>query len=177
MRYFFILFAIFITTIISNLVFSDDQLTRSQAITFLTSEVIEPNEYLDYYSAFGPQEILSVGDYVKSGGPEYIIKFIDGEEVRSLIEKEVYNISEPTWFFFVDTNKWAKWTHKAYYVYIDATNLNPTIGNGIVVNEHHWYPNINGIDYLGTVQERMITEDRCYGTFPTTPPTLPLPSD
>ena len=87
MRYFFILFAIFITTIISNLVFSDDQLTRSQAITFLTSEVIEPNEYLDYYSAFGPQEILSVGDYVKSGGPEYIIKFIDGEEVRSLIEK------------------------------------------------------------------------------------------
>ena len=160
---------------ISDSALSDELLTRDQAITYLISEVIEPNEYLDYYVAFGPQDLLEVGDSVKLGGADEEIDVEDDEYVTVSIDKEVYNITGPTWFFFVDTNKWGKWAHKTFYVYIDATNTTPSIGNGIVVNEHNLWPKINNVDYMNSFEDRSTTEDRCYGTFPTITPTLPLP--
>jgi hypothetical protein len=53
---------------------SDDLLTRDQAIAILIEQVITPMVYEDYYMAFGPQQMLTIGDRVESevlGGQPY----------------------------------------------------------------------------------------------------------
>ena len=141
---------------------SDDLLTRDQAVSTLINQVITPIAYEDYYMAFGPQQMLSAGDRVEP-------KYIGGQPYPG----SARDIQGPTWFFWVDTDKWAKFTHLVHFVYIDATNPNPVVGNGIVVEDQGWWPKINGVDYLQTSQDRWVTADAVYGEAPTGPPTVP----
>ncbi len=141
---------------------SDDLLTRNQAIAILIEQVISPEVYEDYYMAFGPQNMLTDGDSVE---PAY--SMADPFPVSGR------NIQNPTWFFWIDTDKWAKFVHLVHFVYIDASQSNPTIGDGIVVESQGWWPKINGVDYLSNSEERWASADIVYGEAPTAPPTIP----
>ena len=147
-----------------NQAWSDDMLTRDQAIAILIDQVISPIAYEDYYMAFGPQQMLTAGDKVE---PEII-----GSQPYPGSTK---NIQEPTWFFWVDTDKWARFSHLVYFVYIDASHPNPTVGDGILVSEQGWWPNINDVDYLKKPADRWVSSDIVYGEAPTGPPTAPPP--
>jgi hypothetical protein len=141
---------------------SDDLLTRNQAVAALIEQVITPMVYEDYYMAFGPQQMLTVGDRVEPeelGGQPY--------------PGSAKDIEGPTWFFWVDTDKWARFAHLVHFVYIDASHPTPTLGDGIVVEDQGWWPNINGVDYLDDPQERWTSSDIVYGEAPTGPPTVP----
>ncbi len=139
---------------------SDDLLTRDQAITVLNEQVIITMAgNLDYYMAFCPQDMLESGDTVEtaySGTDSY--------------NNEVYTTEGPIWFFFVDTDKWAKFAHLVYFVYIDASKQNPTLEDGIVVHKHDFWPKINGVFYLKSIDDRFTTTDLVYGEVPTEMP-------
>ena len=155
---------LFITFIgcVAQQAMSDDLLTRDQAISILVNQVITPIAYEDYYMAFGPQQMLTIGDRVEPeelGGQPY--------------PGSAKDIQGPTWFFWVDTNKWARFAHLVHFVYIDASHPNPTIGDGIIVEDQGWWPNINGVDYLDEAEERWESIDIVYGQAPTGPPTVP----
>lgn len=141
---------------------SDDLLTRDQAIAILIEQVITPRVYEDYYMAFGPQTMLTSEDTVRPADLE-----------ADLYPGNVYSIQGPTWFFWIDTDKWAKFVHLVHYVYIDASHPNPTVGDGIIVKDHGLWPKINGIDYLETSDDRAVTSDIVYGEVPIGPPTVP----
>lgn len=74
--------------------------------------------------AFGPQDMLNTGDKVE---PKY-----------SFEPGGIQSIHGPTWFFWVDTEKWAKFSHPVYFDYIDAAHSDPTDGDGIIVKEQRW---------------------------------------
>ena len=155
-------FLIFTFGCASQKAWSDDLLTRDQAISLLIEHVITPVVYEDYYMAFGPQQMLTSGDKVEPnvlGGDPY-----PGSD---------RDIDRPTWFFWVDTNKWARFAHLVHFVYIDASISNPTIGNGIIVEDQGWWPKINGVDYLDEAEDRWESADIVYGEAPTGPPTMP----
>ena len=148
----------------SHKAWSDDLLTRDQAIALLIEQVIEPIVYENYYMAFGPQQMLTSGDKVEPevlGGQPY-----PGSD---------RDIDGPTWFFWVDTDKWARFSHLVQFVYIDASNLNPTIGNGIIVEDQGWWPKINGVAYLDEAEDRWVSTDIVYGEAPTGPPSVQPP--
>ncbi len=141
---------------------SDDLLSRDQAIGILIEQVITPIAYEDYYMAFGPQHMLTTDDIVE---PEVL-----GGQPYPGMGKDIQG---PTWFFWVDTDKWARFAHWVHFVYIDASHPNPTIGNGIIVENQGWWPNINSVDYLDAPEERWASVDTVYGEAPTGPPTIP----
>ena len=145
-----------------NLALSNDLLSRDQAIAILIEEVIKPRAYADYYMAFGPQLMLKKGDRVEPehlGGDPYpgSSRIVEG----------------PTWFFWVDTNKWARFVHLTHFVYIDATIRNPIPGYGIAIDDQGWWPRINGVRYLDNPDVRWFSDDIVYGEAPIAPPTVP----
>jgi len=131
-------------------------MTREQAVAMLIQQVIEPSQNKDELMAFGPQNMLNAGDRVEPADLEY-----------DTHPENAQTIQGPTWFFWVDTNKWSKFGHLVYFVYIDASNPNPTIGNGVLVLEQGWWPQINGVEYLSNSDERWVSADIVYGEAPT----------
>jgi hypothetical protein len=131
---------------------SDDLLTRDQAITILVEQVINPSLNKDTLMAFGPQDMLASGDVVEP----------------ALLNTPPYagstkTIQTPTWFFWIDDEPKSDFVHYCRFVYIDAGNANPTIGDGITVETQGWWPKINGTNYYKLYQERVESDDFVYG--------------
>ena len=134
-------------------------MTREQAVAVLIQQVITPMNNPTYIMAAGPQTMLNAGDIVQ---PVYFSP--------PKVPGTLRNIQGPTWFFWVDTDKWAKFGHLVYFVYIDATNPNPTTENGIIVDQADDLPQINGVTYRDSSGRYRVTADIVYGTIPTTLP-------
>jgi hypothetical protein len=131
---------------------SDDLLTRDQAVSILMEQVINPSINKDILMAFGPQNMLSGGDVVEP----------------DLLDTPPYagstkTIQTPTWFFWIDDKPKAGFVHDCRFVYIDASITNPTIGNGITIEVQGWWPKINGTIYYDVYEERIKSADFVYG--------------
>ena len=146
---------------------------RDQAVTILTETIIPmlvttektSDSYLNksFFTAYGPQQALSTGDRVEPGIPVPASAFLGGDRV----------IENSTWFFWVDTNKVAKFAHPTYFVYISATHPNPTVNDGIIIDGQMWWPQINGSHYLESMDDRSTTSDLVFGNLNTMPTGLP----
>lgn len=83
-------------------------------------------------------------------------------------EGHIKTIERPTWFFFINDELLAKYSHKTRYVYIDASHPNPSEGDGIIVHIQGWWPKINGEDYYKSSNSTK-DPDWVYGNDPEFP--------
>ena len=135
---------------------SDDLLTRDQAISILIEQVINPDKNKDNMMVFGPQSQLQKGDVVEPA-------FLSTKNSDELI----YKIQNPKWFFWIDDNPLNDmFVHTTRFVYIDSKHPNPTIGDGIIIKEVGWWPKINGQQLYRSSSERTNSPDRVYGSRP-----------
>lgn len=136
---------------------ADAQMTREQAVSILIQQVIEPSPNKDELMAFGPQNMLQPGDIVRPhriGSPTY--------------PGQPKTIERPTWFFFLNDRVEAGYVHQTRFLYIDANNPNPTMGDGISVDIQGWWPVINEQDYYDS-QYPKEHPDWVYGDRPPIP--------
>ena len=150
----YISFTIFILLLGCTLhtAWSDDLLTRDQAISILMEQVIDSSINKDTLMAFGPQEMLTAGDVVKP-------MFLNTEPYNG----SATTIQSPTWFFWIDDKPNPCFVHPCRFVFIAADNPNATIGDGITVEIQGWWPKINGVDYYEVYEERIQSQDMVYG--------------
>ena len=133
-----------------------EALTREQAISVLIAQVINPSPNKDTLVASGPQNRLPPGTVVEPHRPE-----------ATPYPASARTIQAPTWFFYIDDKPEYGFVHPTRFVYIDANNPNPVIGNGIIVDAQGWWPKINGVEveYNGPYTPL----DIVYGAYPYPP--------
>ena len=141
---------------------SDDLLTRDQAISILMEQVINQSNNKETLMVFGPQNYLEDGDKVEPNFPD------DENEMVNL-----HNIVSPIWFFYIDDLPNAGFVHPTRFVYIDATNDSPTVGDGVEIEYQEWNPKINEDSSYEDVYKGNTHTDWVYGTFPSTVPIMP----
>jgi hypothetical protein len=135
---------------------ADEKLTRQQAVSILVKEIIDNSPNRKKIMAYGPQEPLSKGDVVE---PAFLPKDTD-HKLKQIIENA-------TWFFWIDDNASNDlFAHPTRFVFIDATNSQPTIDNGILTYTSEWWPKINGIDHYKSSDDREKSDDIVYGAKP-----------
>ena len=130
---------------------SGDLLTRDQAISILIEQVINPSPNKDILMAFGPQNMLQVGDVVEP-------VFIGTQPYPG----NSFSVSNPTWFFWVNDEPDSRFAHHCRFVYIDVTHSNPLIGDGIIVETQGWWPKINSVEFYKNGP--LVSPDLAYGT-------------
>ncbi len=141
---------------------SDDLLTRDQAISILMEQVINQSNNKETLIAFGPLNYLGGGDKVEPCYPSEKSGMVNLHEIES-----------PTWFFYVNDLPNAGFVHPTRFIYIDATNNNPTIDNGIVIEYQEWNPKINEDSVYEDAYKGNTHTDWVYGTIPSTVPIMP----
>ena len=131
---FLFLFTIFLVVVLTNSAYA--QITRQEAVRVLIDEVITGDSYEDQLMAFGPQNILSSGNTVSP--------FILGKQPYPGTSR---TLDRATWFFWINDEPNDLFMHSTRFVYIDANHTNPTIGDGIIIDQAGWWPKINGTNY------------------------------
>ena len=132
---------------------------REEAKQFLINRVIAGDSNEGNLMCFGPQNMLSAGDVV----------------APFIIEKQPYpgvsrTLDKDTWFFWINDDINDYFSHPTRFVYIDADHPNPTIGDGIIIDDAGWWPKINGIDYYRYSSDRTeASSDWVYGQLPLEP--------
>ncbi len=132
------------------------QITRAQAISAVTSEVILPDPNAGTLVAYAPQIALQAGDVVRPW-----------DDPTSPLASISYPIGSMTWFVWIDDHPSRKFTHPTRFVFVDANNPSPTVGNGgIVVTPAEWWPVINGTSFYSDSLERVTSADRFHNSPP-----------
>ena len=133
-----------------------EALTRDQAVSALIAQVINPSPNKDTLVASGPQDMLPQGTLVEPHGlntPPY--------------PGSARTIQTPTWFFYIDDEPEHLFVHACRFVYIDANNPDPVMGDGIIVETQGWWPKINGVETHGGTMHT--SPDLVYGSHPYPP--------
>lgn len=158
-KLYFFNFLILIIVFTLQVVDASATMTREEAKQVLINRVIagDPNE--EKLMAFGPQNISVAGDVVAP--------FIIGKQpfpgISRIIEKD-------TWFFWINDETNCFFAHLTRFVYIDANHTNPVIGDGIIIDEAGWWPQINGVDHYRYNSDRSEdSADWIYGQAPEPP--------
>ena len=136
---------------------ASSQLNRDEAVEILISEVVEPSPNKDILMIFGPQNVLLPGTVVEPYDTE-----------TEPFPGNPRTIQTKTWFFWIDDEPDAKFVHPTRFVFLEANDTDPTVGNGIIVEVQGWWPKINGISYYEDFSERLNSPDLVYSSPPTT---------
>ena len=152
-----LLFALF--AVLFSAIDSFAGMTREEAKQIIIERVITGDPNKDKLMAFGPQNMLITGDIVAP----FIVGRAPFPGVSRIIDKD-------TWFFWINDDINDLFAHPTRFVYIDANHTDPTIGDGIIIDEAGWWPRINGIDhYRYSADRNKESTDWVYGQLPEEP--------
>ena len=117
------------------------QIDRNEAIRILQEDVLPELQISRDYVTFAYPTVLGPSDELSPYGPEPI-----PADVMSLPHLVPYAIDGPVWFFWIDCEPHARYSHPTTFVLIDAAD------GSYVAHDERWWPVLNG-DSLWTESE------------------------
>jgi len=109
------------------------QIDRNEAIRILKEEILPELQISRDYVAFAYPTVLGPSDELSPYAPNPI-----PADVMSLPHLVPYTIEGPAWFFWIDREPYARYSHPTTFVLIDAAD------GSYVAHDERWWPVLNG---------------------------------
>jgi hypothetical protein len=127
-------------------------ISRESATQVVIEKVITAlsDEEKSYLVAFSPKDPLKAGTTVLPAFPDY-----DAATGEKIGYKNTITLDKPAWFFYIDTDYAARFSHKTLFVFV-YDDLS------IKIQEQEWWPIINDVAFLWNSQQKQSTALRVY---------------
>jgi len=109
------------------------ELDRNEAIRILNEEILPELQISRDYVAFAYPTVLGTSDELSPYAPNPI-----PADVMRLPHLVPYTIEGPAWFFWIDLEPYARYSHPTRFVLVDASD------GSYVVHDEGWWPVLNG---------------------------------
>ncbi len=109
------------------------EIDRNETIRLFEEEILPELQISRDYVAFAYPTVLGPSDELSPYAPDPI-----PADVMSLPHLVPYTIEGPAWFFWIDLEPYARYSHPTSFVLVDAS------AGSYVVHEEGWWPFLNG---------------------------------
>jgi len=109
------------------------QIGHAEAVGLFQEEILPGLGISGEFVAFSYPEVLTPRDTLSPYAPDPI-----PEEVMSLPHLVCYPIEAPAWFFWIDREPHARYSHPTTFVLVDAAD------GTTVIHDERWWPVLNG---------------------------------